>query len=722
MTEDELILQGLRPKARIMRAIGDELISDVSVAVIEIVKNAYDADATHVLVRFTGSFSEGEGRIEIIDNGHGMSLNTLQTVWLEPATSNKRKSPLSKGGRRVLGEKGIGRFGAARLAKELLVISREKNSNKESLAYFDWSQFDDNDKYLDEVLIELEESDVKYIYPHGLMQQLGLFEDDLAQINLNSGTILQMDGLTQDWKFDDFRNLRIQLARLVSPHSDMQDFQIYLDISNLPETEQDINGKVGILELLNNPHYFLSGQVDDYGSFNIQIDIRGNRYELESIIHNIPRINESGITACGPFHLNLSIWDRDKESLMPISQEVGRTIKDVRNILKEFSGVSIYRDSFRVLPYGEQGDDWLRLDRRRIQNPSMRIGNDQIIGYVSISAEDNPTLQDQSNREGLKDGIAFEQLKYIIITILNELEVLRYRASPRKTNETPESIFKGFDLNTVYNFAVNRYPDDRELIELIDNKRKELSQKVEKAQNIIVRYRRLATLGQLIDGVLHDGRPILGRIGDQTYKGIHHIASKSGSECLETTGQFVQLLHEIEKQKKRFSDIFKRIEPFGGRSRGRPSEIVLEDVIRDSFSVLEGDLKRGKIEIHLSRTEHHVTVDESEIQEIFVNLIQNSIYWLTEVPQNERAIQVDVQQKIDGELEIIFSDSGPGINIEEDPSIIFEPYYSKKKDGVGLGLAIVGEILHDYYDGGIELLDNGPLPGATFRLVLRRRV
>jgi C4-dicarboxylate-specific signal transduction histidine kinase len=125
--------------------------------------------------------------------------------------------------------------------------------------------------------------------------------------------------------------------------------------------------------------------------------------------------------------------------------------------------------------------------------------------------------------------------------------------------------------------------------------------------------------------------------------------------------------------------------------------------------------------VELPETYTAVTVDEAEIQEVIVNLLQNSLYWLREVPKGERAITVQIHRLTRGELEIIFSDSGPGIP-DENWDMIFDPYFSTKSNGVGLGLTIAGEIVSDYYDGTLELMKEGPQPGATFRILLRRRV
>src|SRR3954447_6328143 len=132
-------LRALRPRARILRTFGDELISSPVVAVIELVKNAYDADATRVLVRFRPPIdTAGAAAVDVIDNGHGMSADTIEETWMEPATLYRKRAPRSpRFGRRVLGEKGIGRFATSRLAEELEVVTRRENADYETHVHFD---------------------------------------------------------------------------------------------------------------------------------------------------------------------------------------------------------------------------------------------------------------------------------------------------------------------------------------------------------------------------------------------------------------------------------------------------------------------------------------------------------------------------------------------------------------------------------------------------------
>ena len=145
----------VRAKARLISLIGDELISDEPVALVELVKNAYDADATNVSVRFEGSTPGRPTQVFIEDNGIGMDLSTVLSAWMEPATTSKRKHSHSPGGRPFQGAKGIGRFATARLAESLLLETKAAHSDQAISLLLDWGVFDD-ESYLDEITVDYE--------------------------------------------------------------------------------------------------------------------------------------------------------------------------------------------------------------------------------------------------------------------------------------------------------------------------------------------------------------------------------------------------------------------------------------------------------------------------------------------------------------------------------------------------------------------------------------
>lgn len=205
----------LRPRARLLRTLGNDLISSDKVALIELVKNSYDADATTVLIRFHGPLDEGAGRIEVWDDGHGMDVETLQRSWLDIATDTKRRKPKSSGGRRVLGEKGIGRLAAARLGSELLLITRREGSSEVSLL-MDWTQFDREDAYLDEIEVawEVNAADV---FSDGGRSVRAFSGAGIDAWKSGHGTLLQIEKLTHTWTQQDFIELRTALTRLIRP-------------------------------------------------------------------------------------------------------------------------------------------------------------------------------------------------------------------------------------------------------------------------------------------------------------------------------------------------------------------------------------------------------------------------------------------------------------------------------------------------------------------------
>jgi C4-dicarboxylate-specific signal transduction histidine kinase len=177
----------------------------------------------------------------------------------------------------------------------------------------------------------------------------------------------------------------------------------------------------------------------------------------------------------------------------------------------------------------------------------------------------------------------------------------------------------------------------------------------------------------------------------------------------------------IKEQTTVIGNIFRKLEPFGGRKRGRPSKIRLEKIISDAFSVVDSEISKRNVKIELPQTSTDVFVDPSEIQQVIINLLNNSLYWLEKVPQEKRLISVSVNRNNNNEVEIIFSDNGLGV-APEFRERIFDPYFSTRSEGIGLGLTISGEIITEYYAGSLELMEKGTLDGATFRITLNKRV
>jgi signal transduction histidine kinase len=697
----------LRPRARLIKTIGEELISNDIVAIIELVKNSYDANASIITINFQGivkEVKEGKkkkkvlirqgGSILISDDGIGMSLGKVKTAWMEPATINKKNTKRSANGkRRHTGEKGIGRFASAKLATSLKMITRSINDN-EIVVDFNWSDFSDDKKYLDQVKCSWavrKPVEIKH-----------------------SGTTLKLLELNSDWDEEKFRELRIALSRLINPVSPITDFLMDIQV---PQELNDYSGLVNAPESLNKPDYYIKGSIDKNGIpdikyFSKKVGKEESIIARESDFSLREPIRKSVVDA---FTFEFRAWDREDKSLQKIASETGSTVKNIKRDLDELGGISIYRDDFRVLPYGEQKNDWLRLDLRRVNNPTMRLSNNQIVGYVLVSLDKNPDLKDQSNREGIVESQAFTDLKEIIKNILNQVEQKRYEERPRESDEakSQQGLFSNFSIAPVAQLVQTKLPNDKEVNELFAKTEIAIQQGVKKIQEVLSRYRRLSTLGLLIDVILHDGNNFLANIDSE----IHLLLKELDKKDSEIT-TVKEHIKNINEGRRVIAQLFKRIEPFGGRKRGRPKDIVIEEAIADIFALYKNELTKLNINCFLPTSKNEVRIDEAELQMIFVNLLLNSIYWL-ETITSERKIEILVENTSD-ELSVIFSDSGPGVK-EEHQQIIFDPYFTTRPDGVGLGLTIVGELVTEY-NGDFTLVNNGPLDGASFKITFKRRI
>ena len=717
--------QALRPRARFLRTFGDELISSETVALIELVKNSYDADATRILVRFIPPLKSGQGAIEVVDNGHGMSLETIRTSWMEPATLMKRRNTRSESlGRRVLGEKGIGRFAASRLAQQLHVVTKREEAINQTRVSFDWTKFDDPEMFLDQITVPWREEPPVEFVRLGTLRALWGSEERFTDAELRHGTILRMEHLGATWDEDTFQRLRAGLSRLVSPFVAgegergsvrPEDLRISLEV---PEPFDGFSGPIEPPDTLRSAHYSLEGTVDELGGYDVDIRLKG--LDTTERLVAQPDTERSGM-GCGPFGIRLSVWDRDMASIQDIAKPRGVGINTVRSELDAVAGINVYRDGFRVLPYGERGNDWLRLDARRVQNPTLRLSNNQIVGYVLIGSDSNPSLRDQSNREGLIEGVALAELRARVTELLSLLETRRYalRASQRRPRILQGGLFVDFDLTDVVELVKRNYPEDRALIALTSERAQDLDRRIEEAQEVIARYHRLATLGNLIDTVLHDGRAPLSKISQAAFMAQRDVSRTQQLSNLAIT-RLRRHLDTVRNQSTVLGTLLRRIEPFGGRRRGRPTELVIEDVIRDGFAVLSSQTLRLGVELDLPTSTTKMTVRSSEIQEVIVNLLSNSLHWLQQVAREHRRIKVEVNRRSSNGVRILFSDSGPGVE-SQFAERIFDPYFSTKPNGVGLGLAIAGSIIDDHYGGKLELVKSGPLPGANFQITLQKR-
>ncbi|MFE0985890.1 sensor histidine kinase [Streptomyces rochei] len=739
----------LRPRARLMSTLGEELISNERVALTELVKNAYDADASLVLIRFRLPQDGDDGAIEVWDDGHGMAPSTVRGTWMEIATSHRHRNPMSESGRRrVLGAKGIGRFASARLARTAAITTRRVGEPEVTLD-IDWGDFTNGDAYLDEVPVSLTTGGPTVFGEGGEAQRtldeiLKEFTSASAGYRSGHGTVVRLKGLRGEWRAEEIGALRLSLSRLLPPPPpaelsvpDQPEFSIYIQISDAKDELRRFSGFVSASETLSHPRYRLVGTVDLQGEARLMIYGDGDE-PVQVVNENLRK--DSVRPPCGPFALDFRVWDLEPSAVRELLRlDTGaKNVSEIRELIRRNSGVALYRDGFRVQPFGEPGFDWLGFDQRRINNPTLRLSNRQVAGFVYISADDNPGLQDRSHREGLIDTPEYEELKAVIEKAVAKLEQVRYRLR-RPGQETPptapllpvaagsgsgQGVFQSFDLQPLRKVVADRHPDDVVLNRAIEEATETINEGVRKVQEIISQFSRLATLGTLVDVVLHDGRTSLSNIAFALRR-LGRAAGKAEQYDEELSATVEALRAEIAAEERALDRLFARIEPLSGRKRGRPRQMSLQKAISEAVDVLTSEITKHDVRVTIDGEDQTVTVEPGDIRTLVVNLVSNAIYWLSTMPAGEpREILIETERAEENGADVVditVSDNGPGVR-EDIKDLIFDTYFSDKPDGIGLGLSIAGSVVKDFYDGALQLLSPGTLGGASFRARLRRRV
>lgn len=757
MTDEGTKEVPFRPRARVVNTIGGDLIKDEMAGVIELVKNGYDADANEVMIAFVGIGKDTEdqaghpGRIIIEDDGHGMTLNTLLEEWMSPATGEKDERQLSPGGRPMLGRKGVGRFSAMRLGETLVLETRpgenapgvtEDNLTSGHRIRVDWSEFQDSDAYLDEVQLTVEEiSDV----------------DSEEQ-----GTRLTIGQLTEKWSSSRLRRLLRELRLLLSPipTEEQEKFEIVIDLNESDLDDEVINSLGGVIEPYDLPEvtdYTVQAEIDEDGSYEFsyrrELMSEEDTDELE-VTKEGEDIRESISGAedgdgdstsedrlpSGPLSFEIRIWDRDRELLdrkvEALQDEEIMGVRALRRFLDNVSGVAIYRDGFRVRPYGEKEADWLGLGQRRVQNPTLRLGPNQMFGLIEISSVENPNLQDRSSREGLKENEAFEILRECVLATLAWCEPIRHRfrsrrglgrPDPDSTQQLESERDKAF---SELDQAIDEEVEDEETADRFrallstarDTSEREHERLAEQAQIM----HDMHGLGIIARWVLHEGRNIdtsLNSALNNIERVVRNSLAESGDR-LEIKGRaldrFSNGLESSRQVEKRLGSLFEQLDPISRPRRGRRSKIYVRELINRVRALLQPRLDDSNIHFSISGDDIQVLAWPADLYHALFNLVDNSIHWTQQV-SGEREIEVKISRTgetidlEDDHVEILVCDSGPGVSVKA-ADVIFELGYTEKSQGYGAGLFIARESI-ERSRGSLQLVNPGEM-GACFSITL----
>ena len=761
-----------RVSARTIIQLGAELISSDAVALLELIKNAFDAGSRRVsiavVVRIpfaplqelqeevleavagsevsTPSLEDLKRRtidaidptaphstslrrsVEDVDNvadlqillgesnhltvrdtGEGMSLDTLEDVFLTIGTRSRlkdRAQRVTNGlGRPVLGEKGVGRLSAMRLGTKLHVESTTAGESHWNVLDIDWSLFShDSDAMVDAI----------HIAP-----RIGRTKTRPDY----SGTRIRISGLTSPWSKARLEELVIQeFTKLTDPFTDRALFPIQLLYNEEPTSIPRVNKL-----LLDNAHATVEARFErqdgqgmrlygkvTYSGREIAFSIEGPH------LASTAKMPMQVLDRLGPFAIELYWYNR---RILTALEGIGDRREVLRLIREWGGGIMVFRDGFRVLPYGGPDDDWLRLDRRAFASSGYKVNRAQLIGRLMISSLANPALRDQTNREGLQDCQEKEALVALLNYVLqSELRVFLDRIDSEIKAREPIGIeeldqrvqAEEQQIRTNVRRLIERVPEVKREQSLLTG----INQAIASLRALMTDVRELAESYEAGRGQLLN----LAGIG-VTVEVLAHELNRATEHVLRTLAEassgaqnsrpIATTLGVLETQLKTLHRRLRVLDPLStsGRQRKEVFDVVatVREIVADHSGRFDREIIDCTVEFEPDSSSGRLRIRavKGMIVQILGNLIDNSVYWLRQQrlldPQHESKLVVVVDTEA---RQILVTDNGPGV-APDMKDRVFEAFFTTKPAGQGKGLGLfIGREIAKYHGADLYLMES----------------
>lgn len=727
--------------AKTLIHLGRDSIKDHTTALMELVKNSYDADSFNVEVQILNK----SNILRVADNGFGMTKEQLLNNWLRIGFSNKRISKLSGLGRRKTGEKGIGRISTDRLGANIELISKTKTDGIVGLKV-NWDDFDAEGKDVFDINIEITK-------PTSI--DIPLKNGDVS----STGTEIKITNLRQPWTKDNIEALYYELAALTPPFDEVEDFKISLDNDVSAEFSRGIDSD-----------FYKASEIDVTAIFDGTDDVYytiKDKYSDEEIVETISLNNfyakayvegedDTKVKLkSGPLTVRLLFFLREGASV----KDQDFKLSDLREFLDNNAGVKIYRDQIAVKPYGfptaQMGYDWLNLGQRKAKNPAgvgrasdYTVSPNQLVGAIFIERDNNPLLNDSAAREGLVESEGFYDMKNFVFATLRLLEAHRakiYSANVKtKKEKSKESAHKEADkikarlsnvkseLELIQNELKSNsdYLKPQLLLEPITTSIKEvesISEDVEGTILELLNWQRvlngLATIGISSTVFGHETEGSITQFQGSTNTAIRFIklAQPNTEKALE---EMEKALKHSKKVAAWGAYALTRVQKEKRTKRNIKILKTLEGVVRE----LKPAFEASSIQLTVSGQNIYGNTYQMDIESVLVNLLTNA-YTACLLKGGERKVKVFLDREERNGISGFYfsvSDTGPGI-AKEFEHRIFDPLFStktiganeSKSVGTGLGLTIVKSVIEEL-NGELSFSTDLDLKGASFKIWLPR--
>ncbi len=718
MTEENGIREvGFTIDAGLIQRLGYELVGRAETAVSELIKNAYDADATIVEVDFISANKIG-GTLVISDNGVGMSEGQLINGFMRISSTDKLHNPNSiRFNRTKAGRKGIGRFATQRLGETLTIITQTKEAEKAIRIIIDWNRYS-IDNELSSITFPIEFVDKKK----------------------EEGTTLTINFLRDSWSITAIKKVYRYVLDLFQPdylseRSKTNNSAIQNEVSFKVNFNLVINGQIQNivnekLSIFDKSLAVFEGYIDKVHRGSVHVKSDGlNINDIVNIDFNKKNDDSDDIEkrylklADVHFKIHYFIYSRPQYYQGRITK---LELNGIQELSKTASGVRLYRNGFRVLPYGETTDDWTNIDRRWSSESgfvNIPLSNKNLYGFVEITDPEGKLFEETASREGLIENEAFIQLSDFLhksliaarqrisegVTLFKEQQVWDENFTDESEENQQSTEEKLKELEKIVGDLGEQKDDTQKEQQGSGNEKEKKEDRKEIGKKLVASIRKeieeasmlrvLAGMGLTIGEFSHEVK--------QFQPSVYGYISKLKEEDLSKNA-----LVQLEGIKLNLNNLIAYTGYFNAtvsQNINRETSPIDVLAILDIFQkTIDNDLKKNSISFEVEEWDFDVItvpMHKSEWSSILFNLYTNAKKAINRAKSSGK-ILVEVGVDVNN-IFLNFHDNGDGIPLENH-NRVFNAFFTTstpagfdapKNDqmiGSGLGLKIIKDIIVSY--------------------------